>query len=155
MTVVVSPPALKRCYQCGVIYPADVDHFYADKTRRCGLQSRCRDCHRAAVRENSRRYRAAVRKLKEVMRPIRELARMQDRAERRVERRKALHAYQHAYTRSPRGRLIQRRSRLRYVLRHESDPARRERFRAQLEACEQELRCVEEKQETKKEMSSP
>jgi nitrate/TMAO reductase-like tetraheme cytochrome c subunit len=48
----------KRCTCCGESKP--LDEFYSHRTNRDGLQSRCKDCARAAGRDYQRNIKAAT-----------------------------------------------------------------------------------------------
>lgn len=48
---------MKKCTKCGIEYPATVEFFNRDKTRKDGLKSWCRVCVREYYQENKDSYR--------------------------------------------------------------------------------------------------
>lgn len=56
----------KRCTQCGEYFPPTAEYFHRDKSRRDGLNPRCKTCvheyqteNLSRIRENARKYKAA------------------------------------------------------------------------------------------------
>ncbi len=89
MTDAMTP---KRCNKCGVVYDNPAEAFHVDRSRRCGLQNRCKVCALAAWKAPERHARnlelAAIRRAKY-------------REERRAYGRKYWHANKHKYKRTP------------------------------------------------------
>ncbi|MHC3750701.1 hypothetical protein ACYKDZ_17675 [Stutzerimonas stutzeri] len=55
MAVCDSTSLVKQCSTCEHVKPATTDYFHANKGGKYGLRGRCRECHKAAVRESIKR----------------------------------------------------------------------------------------------------